>query len=155
MSTIGPFTGEHRFLSNFFPCRVTLDGMEFRSVEHAYQAAKTLDRKARRMIQIQPKPGDAKRAGRRLAGIRPDWDGVRVGVMRDLLRQKFQDGELRHLLLATAPAGLVELNTWHDNFWGRCTCAPCGHERGDAVAKAVKNGNILGVLLMELRAEAV
>lgn len=34
------FFGEYRFLSNFWPAKVFLDGEEYPSVENAYQAAK-------------------------------------------------------------------------------------------------------------------
>ena len=44
---IDTFDGEFRFLSNFWPSKVHYDGMEYRSVEHAYQAAKALDKDER------------------------------------------------------------------------------------------------------------
>lgn len=40
---IDSFTGEYRFLSNFHPSSVFLDGDLYRSVEHAFQAAKCVD----------------------------------------------------------------------------------------------------------------
>ncbi len=40
---IREFKGEFRFLSNFFPSRIYHDGIEYPTVEHAFQAAKTLD----------------------------------------------------------------------------------------------------------------
>ena len=46
--------------------------------------------------------------------------------------------------LATGGAVLVEGNTWHDNYWGCCTCSRCAGRRGR---------NNLGRLLMKLRAE--
>jgi predicted NAD-dependent protein-ADP-ribosyltransferase YbiA (DUF1768 family) len=49
---------------------------------------------------------------------------------------------LAEKLLATGEEILVEGNTWHDNFWGRCSCRNC---RGKGV-------NHLGQLLMERRA---
>lgn len=144
LATIGPFTGEHRWLSNFFPCLVRHEGMEFRSVEHAYQAAKATDRVEKRMVQIQPKAGDAKRVGRRLRSIRADWDQVKVGIMRELVAQKFLDPQLRSMLIATGDDRLVEHNTWHDNFWGWCTC-------GTARCAGALPQNVLGLILMETR----
>jgi ribA/ribD-fused uncharacterized protein len=119
--SIAAFTGSHRFLSNFWPCRIEMDGMYYPSVEHAYQAAKTLDRKDRRIIQQQPKPGAAKRAGRRLTSLRPDWDDIKLGVMEQLVHYKFEhDPDLRTRLVSTYPEELVEGNTWGDRFWGVC-----------------------------------
>lgn len=37
---IKEFQGEYRWLSNFWPARVVLDGVEYPTVENAYQASK-------------------------------------------------------------------------------------------------------------------
>ena len=116
MNKIDSFSGEHRFLSNFYPARVRLDGVEYPSTEHAFQAAKTL---GDRSVFLLGSPGDAKRAGRRVA-LRADWEAVKLDVMADLLRQKFAADPLRSKLLATGTAELIEGNTWGDRFWGVC-----------------------------------
>lgn len=135
---IGPFDGPYRWLSNFHPAPVMLDGMLFPTVEHAYQAAKTLKRSERSRIQALATPGQAKRASRELDPRRPDWPEIKLAVMEDLLRQKFADPELRQRLRETWPQPLVELNTWGDVFWG--VCGRVGE-------------NHLGKLLMKIRAE--
>jgi len=43
MDTIDRFRRGYRFLSNFHPCEVEMDGETYPSVEHAYQTAKSLD----------------------------------------------------------------------------------------------------------------
>jgi len=141
---ISKFRGAFGFLSSFHACRVEHEGRAFESLEHAYQAAKTEDPAERERIAALPTAAEAKRAGRRIA-VRGDWDEVKLGVMRDLLRSKFSDPELRLRLLATGDRELVEGNHWHDLFWGRCTCKRRGHEDEGA--------NHLGRLLMELRSE--
>lgn len=135
---IDSFTCEYRFLSNFWPATVEHEGIVYPSVEHAYQAAKTHDTAERRRIAALKSAGQAKRAGRGLR-IRSDWESVKVGVMTELVRQKFtNDAELRERLLATVDFELVEGNSWNDQFWGVC--------RG--VGK-----NWLGRILMLVRAE--
>jgi ribA/ribD-fused uncharacterized protein len=131
----------HTAFSNFSPAPVTLDAREYPTVEHAYQAAKTLDPTEREWVRVARSPGEAKRRGRRVT-MRPDWDAVKVEVMRDLLRQKFASGERLHELMATGNDLLMEGNNWHDEFWGVCSCPK--HGRGL---------NWLGRLLMEIRAE--
>ena len=133
---IDNFDGEYRFLSNFFcPSPVTLDGVVYPSVEHAYQAAKTLNPFERQMF-IPITCGQAKRLGRKVT-LRPDWEEVKIDVMRSLLKQKFAEGtELRQMLDLTKPEELVEGNTWKDRFWGVC----------EGVGE-----NWLGKLLMEIR----
>ena len=44
MSDIVEFKGEHRWLSNFSDAKVSYDGVEYPTVEHAYQASKPLTR---------------------------------------------------------------------------------------------------------------
>ncbi len=139
--TIGPFFGEWRWLSNFWPVEVEFEGLIYPSTEHAYQSAKTLNTAARVRIASAATPGKAKRFGR-LVELRPDWDDVKVEVMLALTREKFKDPELRQKLLDTYPHHLVELNTWGDTFWGVCK-------------KTGKGDNMLGEVLMLVREELV
>lgn len=135
---IDRFTDRYRFLSNFYPAPVILDGILYPSVEYAYQAAKTLDPHQRETIRKCSRPGDAKRVGSCVV-IRPDWGRVKLSVMEDLVRQKFTDHQhLRDLLLSTGEQELIEGNTWGDRFWGVC---------GDV------GENHLGKILMKVRQE--
>jgi ribA/ribD-fused uncharacterized protein len=134
---IESFAGEFRWLSNFEPVSVTLDGVEYPSTEHAYQAAKTTDPAERKTVRACETPGRAKRAGRKLT-MRHGFDGMKVAVMLDLTRQKYTDPELRERLLATGEREIVEGNTWGDTFWGVC--------RGEG-------RNHLGRILMRVRRE--
>ncbi len=137
MQRITQFKGKHAFLSNFWPCRVWLDGVEYPSVECAYQAAKTTDPKNREQF-VKAAPGEAKYLGRRLA-LRKDWENVKVDIMRSLVKQKFQYApHLRQQLLDTGDAELVEGNTWNDTFWG-------------VDLHTGKGQNMLGRILMEVR----
>jgi ribA/ribD-fused uncharacterized protein len=139
---IDDFSGAYNGLSNFAPAQVTLDGVSYPTVEHAYQAAKNLEPEMRESIRAASTPELARKMGRKLAQ-RPDWPEVRVEVMRDLVRQKFSGRpDLKVVLLATGDAELVEGNTWHDNFWGRCRCSRC---------VATPGLNWLGRILMEVR----
>src|SRR5437879_1136125 len=110
-NTIDRFQGPHRFLSNFYPCVISLGGETYNSIEHAYQAAKTNNQEHRRLIRLCQKPDEAKRLGRRVE-LRANWNEDRIGVMRDLLRQKFSDPELKRSLLLTGNQELIEGNEW-------------------------------------------
>ena len=112
------------------------------TLEHYFQAAKTLDPTTRKAILSAPTPARAKQLGKRVT-LRPHWDAMRVNVMCTLLRRKFADPELGAMLLATSDRYLIEGNTWHDTFWGVCYCSRC-----DAQGE-----NWLGRLLMERRAK--
>ncbi len=136
---IDRFDGEYRWLSNFHPVSVMFEQREYRSVEHAYQAAKTLDISQRARIQQAATPGLAKKIGRAVT-IRSDWPESKLDVMLELLNQKFNSErpELRALLRATGDRELIEGNYWGDTYWGVC--------RG-------KGENHLGRLLMLIRSE--
>ena len=108
MSREATFRGRLEFCSNFYwPCPVSLDGQMYDSVEHAHQASKFLDPAIRFLFRSGDgagiTPGTAKRLARRwTALIRKDWEQVSLGIMEDLVRQKFSlYTTLREMLLAT------------------------------------------------------
>ena len=146
---IDKFSGTYEFLSNFHLCDISFEGLTYGSVEAAFQAAKIkMDTPSMTNELREPfvymTPSKAKRAGRRCT-LRPDWEEVKDGVMLDILRYKFtQHPDLAAKLLATGDAELIEGTTWHDNYWGNCTCEKC-------IGKSGKNQ--LGKLLMQVREE--
>ena len=128
MVKIVSFTGKFRFLSNFHPCKVVFDGIEYPSAEHAYVASKTSDIVQRYSIAEMEHPGEVKRLGRKLK-IRSDWEKVKVPVMKAIVQAKFdQNPDLMSLLKETRPNELVEGNTWGDRFWGE---SPLGNGRNE------------------------
>lgn len=115
---IDDFSGKYEFLSNFSPSTIAIEGIDYPTVEHAFQAHKSNDPDNRRAVAAQSTPGWAKKAGRAL-DLRPDWEDVKNDVMRTCLAQKFAEGtELARRLLETGDARLVEGNTWGDDYWG-------------------------------------
>lgn len=128
--------------SNFAPYPIRVSGKSWPTSEHYFQAQKFTDPAAREAIRRAKTPMIAARLGRdRSQRLRPDWDRARIDVMRTALRAKFtQHHELGSLLRSTGDAQLVE-HTENDAFWG---------DGGDG-----SGHNMLGRLLMELRAELV
>lgn len=134
---IDVFRGEHAFLSNFYPCEVVYDLNTYPTVEHAFQASKTLNESARQLIRQAHTPGQAKRMGKKVT-LREDWEKIKVINMTLLVRSKFKNQSLRDMLLSTGDQDLVERNTWNDTFWGVC----------NAVGQ-----NQLGKILVQIREE--
>ena len=130
------FTGEFRFLSNFYPVKITYEGLTYPSAENAYQAAKTLDLSLRKNFE-EISSSDAKKLGRSIRK-RIGWDDMKVPIMRDIVRIKFLVSDLQKMLLDTEESHLEEGNRWNDTFWG--TCGGMG-------------GNWLGKILMDVRGE--
>lgn len=134
------FQGDHRWLSNFYPCTVVLDGVTYPSIENAYQAAKTTNQDERIAFR-ECKPGQAKRAGRSVT-VRPDWDCIKLDVMAELTKQKYKHKNLRSMLLSTGEQYIQEGNRWGDTFWGVCL-------------KTNKGENNLGRIIMMVREHIV
>lgn len=135
---VNSFTGRFFWLSNFALSPFKWVDIEWPTVEHAYQAAKASNHTDMLNVSRCLTPGEAKRMGRRLA-IRPDWESVKLPMMRGLLALKFASGSnMAGQLVGTGDTLLVEGNHWGDTFWGVC--------RG-------VGENWLGRLLMELRFE--
>ena len=135
MEAIDKFEGEFAFLSNFYPSLVVYENVHYPTVEHAYQAAKSEDSSIRRIMAFHKYPAQAKKAGKYIK-LRKDWDLVKLGIMEELVTQKFQDPALREMLDLTVGYELIEGNWWGDTFWG--VCRGQGH-------------NHLGHILMNIR----
>ena len=140
---INQFDDKYFFLSNFSKSKLVYDGISYPTVEHAFQAMKTMDIEERKEIASLPTPGAAKRAGRRVV-LRGDWEDVKDGIMYKILKEKVKDPVLKQKLLDTDNEYLEEGTTWHDNYWGNCYCAKCKHIQGK---------NVLGKTLMKIRDE--
>lgn len=135
---IEEFDGEYRWLSNFWPSKINVEGWIFPTVEHGYQAAKSMNPEDWKDIQECVSPGAAKRLGKTLK-LRKDWDEIKLDIMLEMVRAKFsQNPDLKEKLLATGDAELIEGNQWGDRFWGVC------YGTGE---------NHLGKILMQVRGE--
>lgn len=120
MKEINEFSGEYRWLSNFWHAPIVVGGWEWASNEHAYQAAKSVDPSDWKLIQSQRSASYAKVLGSKVS-IRPDWEEIKIEVMREIVACKFdQNPDLKAKLMATKGMMLVEGNHWGDTFWGVC-----------------------------------
>ena len=130
--------------SNLHRTPVVFEGRRYPTAEHAYQAGKASKESVREWILSAPTPSLVAMAAHGLYtwDIVPSWSKIKLERMRGVLRAKFaQHEDLRHLLLATGKARLVEAGTTNNavnRLWGEVN----------------GNGqNMLGVLLMEVREE--
>lgn len=137
LRVVNLFRGQYSFLSNFHMFPVLLNGVLYKSAEHAYQALKCIEYADQETIRKAGTPSIAKRLGYQ-AKQWTNWESTKVSVMLSILRAKFRHPKLRKKLLATDLAFLIEGNTWGDTYWGVC----------NGVGK-----NKLGRALMQVRAE--
>lgn len=139
---IACFQDGYRWLSNFWMQPFILGGKQWVSVEHYFQAQKTLNPLLQEYIRALPTPRQAKRVGRDVS-LRCDWDKIKDAVMLVGVKAKFKcNPDLSDKLLATGGAALVEGNTWGDVYWGMV----------DGFGQN-KLGNILMKVRMELQNE--
>lgn len=129
-------------LSNFSSFTIQWKGARFDTSEAVYHWEKFYGVRpiVAAIIRAAPSAHDAFKLAERNKHLRrPDWDDVKVDIMRDILRAKARQHEyVRRKLLATGDRELVE-NSWRDDFWG------WGPNRDGK--------NMLGKLWMEIRAE--
>lgn len=127
--------------SNFSPHSICMQGEDWQTVEHYYQAQKfigTKDAVIAPIIKAAPSPEEAAALGRDLTRqVRADWEQVKTEVMRQAVLQKFLTHlDIQAILIATDDLLLVE-NSPKDYYWG------CGKDKtGD---------NHLGKILMSVR----
>lgn len=125
--------------SNFSAHPITIDNILWPTSEHYYQAHKFKDTRLIERIRALASPEEAAKYGRSMPeSLRPDWERVKIDVMRRAVTEKFtQHLSIRKILLDTGDAELIE-HTENDRFWG---------DGGDGSGL-----NMLGKLLMEVRA---
>jgi ribA/ribD-fused uncharacterized protein len=142
MQKIKEFQGEFRWLSNFAPVSIVLDGIEYPSVEHAYMSAKSDDPNWKRACSDKRNtPGQIKRMSRNQRLV-DQWERIKIHIMRDCLTQKFNQSPYMEKLLSTGDIVLEEGNTWGDEYWG-------------INLKTGKGKNNLGKLIMQIREEII
>ena len=124
--------------SNFAPFPVKIDGKQWPTSEHYFQAQKFVGDEHVVAIRKAKSPMIAARMGRsRKRPLRKDWESVKVAIMRKAVLAKFtQHEDLCDMLLSTGNAKIIE-HTSNDSYWG---------DGGDGSGK-----NMLGQILMEVR----
>jgi len=128
----------HGYLNNFYPARMYIYGRWWATVEHAYQAQKTLVLEEYDGIWQAKTPRESRDLGQKVT-MRNDWDTIKYAVMKDCVRAKFlQHSTIRMQLLNTGDEDIVE-DSPIDYYWG------CG---ADGTGK-----NMLGKILVEIREE--
>ena len=132
---------DYFFLSNFYPCEVTVEisgeKLKFKNAEAAYQAQKNY-KLADKFCLLSG--SEAKKLGRQIPLTTESWNTERLYAMAKALNSKFQNYALL-FMLKLVKEEIIEDNYWDDIFWGICT-----NKRHDHEGK-----NILGKMLMNIR----
>ena len=128
----------HHPLSAWSKFGFELDGVEWPSVEHYYQAMKFEPGELRESIRSADHPGEAsKLAKANRKRVRKDWSKVREVMMTRAVYTKCRAHQaVTDALLATGDQEIVE-NSMFDYFWG------CGRDG--------RGNNAFGKVLMAVR----
>lgn len=146
MNRIDTRTALGRMLSNMHLLDAPIldrHGIPYRTVEHAYQAAKTSDIESRRRLSLvvdtDPRWAGmpAKKMGRRLV-LDPSFASKKLKIMEYLLRKKFEQPRFLDALLSTGSSPIVEID-------------PRGIDRFWAMSPQGEGMNHLGRLLQSIR----
>ncbi len=128
----------NHILASYSKHAIELDGAEWPSAEHYYQAMKFEDEAIREQVRLAPDPFEAvKIAKKHKRNIRKDWKKIKVTIMTRGLYIKCRTyNTVSTALQKTKDRRIVE-RSQYDYFWG------CGRDgRGD---------NVYGKVLMDIR----
>lgn len=126
------------WFSNMAPAPIEMGFIKYASTENYYQAMKSENEEDWKRIATLA-PNISKKEGRKLT-LRPDWEGIKYGIMKIALKAKFRQPIWKEKLLATGDSILIEWNNWNDKVWGVSVKDNLGE-------------NLLGKALMEIREE--
>lgn len=150
------FRGKYWFLSNMYPCNVTV-GFEtgvytFSCAEAAFQACKNPN-EVEQFLNVDG--FEAKRRGRKvsLAGTKEEWDKRKDECMELVVKAKFdQNPQLVNNLLSIN-GDIIEENTWNDKYWGMCRKFDHTEDQTLKPVFVLEGENKLGKILMKIRSE--
>lgn len=132
------FRGGNSFLSNNHMHSFEFDGIKYKCAEAAFQAQKTNDRSVRERFAEYDGP-TAQKEGAKLKPV-DGWKAMEVSVMKDVLRAKFSNKNLKAKLVSTGLSRIVESGDGFSTFWGYSLDKGYGQ-------------NMIGEILMDLRKE--
>lgn len=132
------FRNEYWFLSNFYPCKIEINGLTFQCAESAFQACKSLNpRDWEKLTKMNG--AEAKKFGRKIS-LRPDWNERKLRCMYAIVNAKFNQNNDLLKKLCDVNEPIVEENDWNDTYWGVCK------NRGE---------NHLGKIISKVRAKEI
>lgn len=138
------FFYEHEFyvFSNYSSFMLKWSGKLYPTSEHAYHSEKFEDENLKEQIRAARSAHDSQKfANAHIAERRKDWESVRLGIMKEILREKVvQHPYVKKKLIESGDKELIE-DSWRDDFWG------WGPNKNGA--------NHPGKLWMEVRAEVL
>eukprot|EP00029_Vermamoeba_vermiformis_P009754 TRINITY_DN4975_c0_g1_i1.p1 TRINITY_DN4975_c0_g1~~TRINITY_DN4975_c0_g1_i1.p1 ORF type:complete len:209 (-),score=39.41 TRINITY_DN4975_c0_g1_i1:52-678(-) len=130
-------TGPYACFSNHYMTSIYIEGKQWPSTEHYFQAMKFTTPAYQDQIRMARTTDEAKQLGyAKRPDFRANWDTSRMSFMRSAQEAKFDLDQCKQVLISTGSAPLIYRSDT-DDYWGD------GSSRGGQ--------NMLGKLLMEIR----
>lgn len=131
-------------LSNFYPCKLVYNGVNFHSSEQLYfYLCTTTKPDIQRLVMEQPNAISVKKLHLTADDRNHDWVQKRNQIMHTVLMVKYEQcKEYREFLMSTGEKDLLEYAYWWDLYWGASTTKNSNYYVGI---------NALGRLHMEVR----
>lgn len=152
------FRNKYWFLSNMFPCQVTI-GLEtgiytFTCSEAAFQACKN-PYEVEQFLNIDG--FEAKRRGRKvaLASTKEEWDARKDECMELVVKAKFEQNPSLMKQLLAIEGEIIEENTWKDGYWGMYKKLDHVEDQTREPVYVLTGENKLGKILMKIRDENI
>lgn len=142
----------HNCLSQWFPCKFKVDGIEYNCAEQYMMAEKARvfkDDETLKLIMAETNPSVIKAFGRQVKNFDADvWSAkCRAVVYKGNLAKFTQNEDLKKYLLSTGDLTLVEASPY-DKIWG---IGMSVDDKGVDDPKNWKGMNLLGKVLMAVR----
>lgn len=112
------FRNEYDFLSNFYNCKITYEGITYKNAEAAFQAQKE-DNKTNRIVYSFVDGKTAKKWGRKTK-LRKNWEEIKDNLMYEIVKEKFLQNDELKIKLKNIKKEIIEENYWNDTYWGVC-----------------------------------
>lgn len=133
---VAGFMGDYRWLSNFERCDIHYKGLNYKSVESAWQAQRAEDSKVK-YIFTRLESREAKHLGSSLISS-DEWEKHKYEYLKEILNYKFHLHQFKWKLIDTGEMKLINTNHWGDTVLG-------------IDASTGKGENLLGKFIMEIR----
>lgn len=129
------------FLSPGYQCSVSSEGVEYPTLEHAFQSRKSISTQRREAIKACATCIEAKRLGSQALksdDATPHFRESSIAIMDELLRDKFfRHKDLWAKLKASRGKRLIHYNTFDDAFWGEVQCGDTMRRGRNELGKAL------------------
>lgn len=142
--TFNSYNKSTNVFSNFYPCKLQYNGINFHSAEQLFfYLCTTTKPDLQRLIMQQPNALAVKKLHIPDENLNADFEQTRIQIMRTVLQVKYNYcAEYRKALQESGDKDLIEYAFWWDLFWGATT---------NKTGKYYVGINAVGRLHMELR----